>query len=97
MGKAVAASFDVAMTLKVAPGMAAAVEAAADPAIRARFDAWGAVLGAQVAPTALVEDVRAVDGVVGVTGPAFDFTDLPRHSFAVLGDLTLTLEEAPNV
>lgn len=97
MGKAVAATFDVAMTLKVAPGLAATVEATAAPAIRARFDAWGAELGAQVAPTALVEDVRAVSGVVGVTGPAFEFTDLPGNSFAVLGNLALTIEEAPNV
>ena len=97
MGKAVPQVFDVAMTLKVAPGQAAAVEAEAAPTIRTRFDAWGAELGAQVAPSALVEDTRALSGVVGVVGPDFDFTDLPGNSFAVLGNLTLTIEEAPNV
>jgi phage-related baseplate assembly protein len=89
--------FDVTMTLKVTPGYAASAQDQAEALISAQFDVWGQNLGAQIAPTALVEAVRAIPGVVGVTGPAFAFTDLPATSFAQLGELTLDVEEAPNV
>lgn len=95
--KVTAQVFDVDMTLKVAPGYAANASVQAEIAIRAQFDALSQVLGAQVDPSALVGAVRSVPGVVGVTGPAFDFTDLPSTSFAALGVLTLNLIEAPNV
>ena len=89
--------FDVVMTLKVSTGMAAGVEDNAESAVRAQFDVWGKSLGAQIAPSALVEAVRGIFGVVGVTGPEFLFTDLPITSFATLGMLTVTIEEAENV
>ncbi len=89
--------FDVVMTLKVIPGYAAGAVREAEALIRAQFDLWGRSLGAQVAPSALVEAVRAVPGVAGVGGPAFAFTDLASTEFAVLGNLTVNLMEAPNV
>lgn len=89
--------FDVVMTLRVTPGFAADVAAKAKALIRAQFDTWSQSLGAQIAPSALIEAVRAVPGVVGVTGPDFDFTDLGATRFATLGDLTVSLTEAPNV
>lgn len=89
--------FDVAMTLKVAPGFAVGAVTKAEALIRAKFDLWGQTLGTQVAPSALVEVVRAVPGVVGVDGPAFAFTDLASTEFAALGNLTVNLTEAPNV
>lgn len=89
--------FDVVMTLKIVPGYAAGAVSEAEALIRAKVDLWGQNLGAQVAPSALVEAVRAVPGVVGVDGPAFAFTDLASTEFAVLGNLTINLMEAPNV
>lgn len=94
--KVTAQVFDVVMTLKVRPGYAENATTQAEAAIRDQFDAWGQVLGAQIAPSALVEAVRSVAGVVGVDGPAFDFTDLPSTAFATLGVLTLNLVEVPN-
>jgi phage-related baseplate assembly protein len=89
--------FDVVMTLKVAPGYAAGAVAQAEDAIRAQFAVWSQTLGAQVAPSALVETVRGVAGVVGVDGPTFAFTDLTSTQFASLGVLTVNLVETPNV
>ena len=89
--------FDVVMTLKVAPGYATGAVAEAEALVLAQFAVWGQVLGAQIAPSALVEAVRAVPGVVGVIGPAFAFTDLPDTHFATLGELTIDVEETPNV
>lgn len=89
--------FDVVVTLKVLPGYASGAVVQAETAVRALFDTWGQTLGVQVAPSAVVEAVRAVPGVVGVTGPAFAFTDLGSTEFASLGNLTVTLTEAPNV
>lgn len=95
--KAAAKVFDVVMTLKVTPGFAANAVAQAEDVIRSLFAVWGQTLGAQIAPSALVEAVRGVPGVVGVEGPAFAFTDLANTEFAVLGTLTVNLTEAPNV
>jgi phage-related baseplate assembly protein len=96
VGKAAGQVFDVVMTLKVTAGMAASVAPAAAQKIRDQFDNWGQVLGAQIAPSALVEAVRSVAGVVGVTGPEFDFTDLNLTSFAILGELTIDTVEVSN-
>lgn len=97
ISKATEVTFDVVMTLKVAPGMAGAVQDQAEGIIRDRFSEWRLSLGAQIAPTALVEAVRAIAGVVGVTGPAFNFTDLPSTSFAGIGLVTVNIQEVENV
>lgn len=97
ISKATEVIFDVVMTLSVAPGMAGAVQDQADGIIRDRFSEWRSTLGAQVAPSALVEAVRTIAGVVGVTGPAFNFTDLPSTSFAGIGVLTVNIQEVANV
>lgn len=97
ISKAIAAHFDTVMTLKVTAGMADGVQDQAETAIRDIFKAWGVLLGAQIAPSALVEAVRRISGVVGVTGPAFDFTDLPATSFARIGALTINIQEVDNV
>lgn len=90
-------NFDVVISLKVTPGSASEVTAQAEAAIRAQFAIWSQKLGVQIAPSAIVEAVRNVPGVVGVDGPAFDFTDLPDTHFAQLGALTVNVTEAPNV
>ena len=95
--KAVPVTFDVGVSLKAAPGFASGVAAGAEEAIRDLFAEWGRELGAQIAPSALVERVRAVPGVVGVTGPGFAFSDLQQTEFAALGVLTIDVTEAPNV
>lgn len=97
ISKASAVAFDVVMTLKVTQGMADGVQDQAEAVIRDIFKAWGVLLGAQIAPSALVEAVRRISGVVGVTGPAFDFTDLPATSFAQIGVLSITIQEVENV
>lgn len=97
ISKATEVTFDVVMTLSVAPGMAGAVQDQAEDIIRDRFNEWRLTLGAQVAPSALVEAVRMISGVVGVTGPAFNFTDLPSTSFAGIGLVTITIVEVANV
>lgn len=89
--------FDVVMTLKVSTGMVEGISGRAEDAVRDQFDIWGKSLGAQIAPSALVEAVRGIFGVIGVTGPEFPFTDLPITSFATLGVLTIVIEEAENV
>ena len=95
--RAVPVPFDVVMTLKVEPGAAADVQSKADDVISGRFAVWTQTLGAQIAPSALVEAARSVIGVVGVDGPAFAFTDLPATSFAVLGQLTVSIVEVSDV
>lgn len=97
ISKVTEVTFDVVMTLSVAPGMAGAVQDQAEGIIRDRFKAWRLTLGAQVAPSALVEAVRAIAGVVGVTGPSFSFTDLPSTSFAGIGLVTVNIQEVENV
>lgn len=97
ISKATEVTFDVVMTLSVAPGMAGTVQDQAEGIIRDRFSEWRLTLGAQVAPSALVEAVRAIAGVVGVTGPAFNFTDLPSTSFAGIGLVTVNIQEVENV
>lgn len=89
--------FDVAMTLKTVPGMSATAKAGTEDAIRATFGKWSTQLGSQIAPSELEEVARQVPGVVGVTRPAFPFTDLAQTQFAQLGTLTIDTEEAPNV
>jgi len=89
--------FDVVMTLKIEPGTGDGLQAQAASAIRLRFGDWSLALGAQVAPSALVEAVRAIPGVIGVDGPGFDFTDLPATHFASLGEVTINIVETPNV
>lgn len=97
ISKASEVTFDVVMTLKVKQGMVDGVQGRVEALIRQQFNEWRMVLGAQIAPSALVEAVRAVLGVVGVTGPAFEFTDLPATSFAALGVLTVAVQEVENV
>ncbi|MBO9465488.1 baseplate J/gp47 family protein [Tropicibacter sp. R15_0] len=95
--EAVSQVFDVNMTIRVAPGYLASVEAEKEQRLRAKFDEWGQVLGSQVSPSALIEAARAMAGVVGVDGPDFEFTDLPSTHFAVIGNFNVSVVEAPNV
>lgn len=95
--KVAAEVFDVTVTLKMATGYLSGAADKAEALIRVLFAGWSQKLGAQIAPSAIVEAVRAVPGVVGIDGPGFVFTDLPAASFAALGTLTVTVEEAPNV
>ncbi len=95
--EAVSQSFDLDMTIRVAPGYVAAVEAEKGPLLRGQFDLWGQKMGAQIAPSALIEKARSMVGVVGVDGPSFAFTDLPPTHFAVLGNFNVSVVEVPNV
>lgn len=95
--KADPVDFDVVMTLKVASHMATGIKALAKQAVRDQFEIWSQFLGAQIAPSALVEAVRLISGVVGVAGPEFAFTDLPATSFAQLRIVSILIEEVENV
>ncbi|KQI69377.1 hypothetical protein AN189_02825 [Loktanella sp. 3ANDIMAR09] len=93
-------SFTTTLLLRVKPGSGNLARVGAETAIRTLFDALSRILGAQVAPSAVVEAVRqavAPLGVVGVDGPGFEFTDLPGTSFAALDAIVIDVEETPNV
>ena len=69
ISKATEVTFDVVMTLNVAPGMAGAVQDQAEDIIRDRFKEWRLTLGAQIAPISPCGSrAGMIAGVVGVTG-----------------------------
>ncbi|MCH2165964.1 MAG: baseplate J/gp47 family protein [Marinovum sp.] len=89
--------FDVTLRLKVTPGYAAGTQDQARSIVENHFTDLGQRLGVQVAPSALIEALRQVPGIVGIDGPGFDFTDLAKTEFAQLGALVIDVVEAPNV
>lgn len=89
--------FDVAMTIKMAPGYANGAEQKLGAIVAGVFAGWSQIFGVQISPSALIEAVRKLPGVVGVEGPEFEFTDLGPTQFAMLGAVAVAVEVTPNV
>ena len=94
--KASMRTFDVALNVRIF-GASQGLYGQIDLAVRTVFQRWTLTLGSQIAPSAILAAVKALDGVVDVTGPGFDYTDLAATEFAGLGNVTINLVDAPNV
>lgn len=97
IAKATAQDFNVTMTVRVEPGHDTNWTTIVEETITNLFVALSTKLGRQIAPSALISAVKSIDGVIDVDGPGFGFTDLNSTTFAILGAITLTIEETPNV
>lgn len=85
--------FNVRIVPGFAGGMAAKIEAVVDTV----FARWRLSLGGQVAPSLVIAAIKALPNVVDVEVENFNYTDLAGTEFAILGNVTVNLVEAPNV
>ena len=95
--------FDITLDVRVVPSYADGIEQRIEDAVRRLFyrelfdeagnkikvEGWSVELGSQIAPSAILGTATLVDGVINVTGPGFDYTDLTATQFATIGQFSV--------